>query len=89
MLYPMRDIQSDLKERLQLAEAERGKLNNDYQADVLALEARYTAKVLHFNSEIEAIQSLLDIETRRQGDNQGQPGAAPSLDIKDFIVKIQ
>lgn len=84
----MRDIQLDLKERLQFAESEKARLETEFQAEMKAVDLRYKGKTLGLMAEIEAIKSLLDIETRRTSGNQGHPAPAPVLPIKDFIIKV-
>lgn len=81
----MRDIQSDLRERLELAESERANVAAAYEAERQSLEGKYKPKLASAEAEITAIKSLLDIEARRAGSHA--PFALPTLPIKDFLVK--
>jgi hypothetical protein len=82
----MRDITTDLKERLTAAELHKTRLNAEFETERRALEGRYRQRVAAIESEVVALKSLLDIETRRlRGD--GRKASGPSLPIGDFFVQ--
>jgi len=66
----LRDIRSDLKERLAAAEAQRAQL-------VQSLD--------DLDEEVRAIQSMLEIEDQRDIPN-GHAKKRPSIPLEDFIV---
>jgi len=85
----MRDISPDLLERLKLAEQAKQGLEDEYQAERREIEAKYRHKRASLDAEVGAIQSLLDIESRRRGEEgKAATNSAPALPIKDFLVKI-
>lgn len=83
----MRDIRSDLKERLEIAENSRGEVEADYKAAIKAAEDRFRQRTAIVEREIAAIRSLLDIETRRSG-STADTAVSPSLPIKEFFVNV-
>ncbi len=69
----MRDIRSDLRERLAAAETKQAQL-------LTSLET--------LENEIATIQGLLQIEDRRNGETNGHAKVKPLMPLEDFIVAV-
>lgn len=82
----MRDILPDLRERLERAEGQRAQMRAAYDSELLRLQKEFKQSTAILDSEVSAIQALLDIEVRRAG---GPVSSAPkpTLPIQDFLVK--
>lgn len=67
----MRDIRTDLKERLTAAETKRAQL----RAELGSLDA-----------EVSAVMSLMEIEDQRTTEGNGQPRKRPLPPLEEFIT---
>lgn len=86
----LRDITADLKERLEMLEAQGKAENVEYERARKSLEDRHNAKLAELEDEWNSIHRLLSAEMRRlgkTGDSRSAATAAvPALSLDDFFV---
>jgi hypothetical protein len=85
----LRDITTDLKERLAMVE-EQGKAENaKYERDRKALDDQHNAKLGELQTEWEGLNRLLAAEQRRLGHNiDSVRRTVPAMSLDDFFVHV-
>lgn len=81
----MRDLRSDLRERLTELDAQTGALAHEYNERINEVKAWHEAQVKLVEEERKAVSGLLSIEMRKHGE---QPAIrAPHLPLADFLIQ--
>ncbi|MGH6852121.1 MAG: hypothetical protein ACREDJ_02770, partial [Methylocella sp.] len=86
----MRDIRNDLRERLTSVLGRMADAQAEYDHDRNELERRFNDQFVAFCNERSSLETLLEIESRRQGEEpevrQRLTVAAFRLPLADFLI---